>query len=224
MNNSIIKISNRFIFTPSLLHPKLRVLRQRGIIVVFTLIAVVLLLIASVALVRSFDTALSIAGNMGFKRDLVNQSERGISNAIKTVSSGGNLYLDSARWNSSAINNYSAVALDSDVHGIPNILLNDTLWTASNMNPTDITDTSTGISVRYVIDRQCPSVGPAGPLTSTCVLSNFLTLDAGSPRPYGTQTLPDGFRIVYRISVKVTGPRHTQTFVQSVITLPGTSS
>ena len=51
--------------------------RERGVIMVITLIALVVLMIGGIALIRSFDTSMLLAGNLAFRRDLVNQgSER----------------------------------------------------------------------------------------------------------------------------------------------------
>ena len=47
--------------------------RQRGVIMIITLIALIVLLISGAALIRSFDTSMLLAGNLAFKRDLVNQ-------------------------------------------------------------------------------------------------------------------------------------------------------
>jgi type IV pilus assembly protein PilX len=185
---------------------------QSGIIVVFTLIAVVLLLIASVALVRSFDTSLNIAGNMGFKRDLVNQSERGIARAVSGMSIGGALADETLRQNNAPAENYSATTLASDLHGIPNILINDNDWAASGtMTMLDITDTNSQIRIRYVIDRLCVDFGPATP--ASCAVSVPIPTGGSDAlnRPIAN-TLP-----VYRISVRIRGPRNTQSFVQSSI-------
>lgn len=189
--------------------------RQDGIIVVFAMLAVVLLLIASVALVRSFDTSLTLSGNMAFKRDLVNQSERAMAAAIASVSAGGALASESLRQNHSPANNYSATTLASEVHGIPTILIDDSAWAASGMKLPDLTDGGAlGITVRYAIDRLCTATGPSS--TVNCAISALGADKAGTIwiKRAGGSSLP-----VYRISVRVTGPRNTQTFVQATVSL-----
>ena len=52
--------------------------RQRGVVLLFSLIALVIMLIVAVALVRSFNNSLFTAGNIGFKRDMQNQSEAAV--------------------------------------------------------------------------------------------------------------------------------------------------
>lgn len=190
--------------------------RQDGIIVLFTLLAVVLLLIASVALVRSFDTSLTLAGNMAFKRDLVNQSERAVAKAIAAVSIGGALASDATRQANSLTNNYFATTLTSEAHGIPTILVDDSAWTTAGLTATgDITDVTSNVSIRYVIDRLCLT-GTVASSTVSCAIS-ALGADKGGTiwiKRAGGSSLP-----VYRVSVRVTGPRNTQTFVQATISL-----
>src|SRR5690242_13385924 len=88
--------------------------RQRGVIALFTMIAVVVMLIVSVALVRSVDSSLIVAGSIAFKRDILNQSERAIAVARKSLSSGGALANDVTRQSDSPANNYSASILATD--------------------------------------------------------------------------------------------------------------
>ena len=195
--------------------------RQEGVIIFFTLIALVLLLIASVALIRSFDTSLTLAGNMAFKRDLLNQSERGVASAIKAVSAGGALALDTTRQSDSFSNNYSATVLSSDAHGIPDVLLDDTLWAATPMTGADIVDSSSNITIRYVIDRLCSPIAPAltaaGPSsTANCAIS---ALGADKSGTYWIKRAGGASLPVYRISIRVTGPRNTRTYVQSTISM-----
>lgn len=187
---------------------------QRGMILFFTMIAIVILLIASVALVRSFDGSLSIAGGMAFKRDLVNQGERGIAAGKKALGIGGALGTDAVRRAHQPASNYSASVLPSDGHGIPLMLLDDTLWNSAGMSLPDVTDTGSKITIRYVIDRLCNGVGPATP--TTCTVSTLGSDTGGTAwlNKAGGSSLP-----VYRISLRVTGPQNTQTFMQSTFAL-----
>ena len=186
---------------------------QRGVIMIITLIALVILMIGGVALVRSFDTSMLLSGNLAFKRDLVNQGERGMAQAITALTSG-TLASDPTRQNDLASSNYSATVLPTDLRsGIPLALFGDdptftAAWTAG-----DITDAQ--VTIRYVIDRQCSASGAYDASTCNSMVgvaadasgSNFLKKAGGGTRP------------VYRISVRVTGPRNTQAFLQNTVTL-----
>jgi len=187
---------------------------QRGVIVLFTMIAVVLLLIGSVALVRSVDTTQTLAGNMAFKRDLVNQAERGIAHAMATLSASGPLALDTSRHTNLPSNNYSASVLPSNARGIPEILVDENKWTSRGMEGADIVDNDTGIVIRYVIDRMTSAPG-----VPTIANSAVSYLEGDLAGTIHTQRAGNFMLPVYRISVRVTGPRNTQTYVQSTVSL-----
>lgn len=190
--------------------------RQRGVIALFTMIAVVVMLIVSVALVRSVDSSLIVAGSIAFKRDILNQSERAIVVARKSLSSGGALANDVTRQSDSPANNYSASILATDTHGIPQLLLNNNRWASSGMAGADITDSTSGVTIRYVIDRLCTTSGPSS--SAKCVVSSLGNDKGGSDflaaRKAGGESPP-----VYRISIRVTGPQNTQTYVQSTFSI-----
>jgi type IV pilus assembly protein PilX len=185
--------------------------RQKGVILLITLMAMVILLISSIALLRSFDTSLLLSGSMAFKRDLVNQGERGITQAITDFNSGV-LSADSARQADLKSVNYSATILSSNSHGIPQVLLGTAKFTAAGMSGSDITDSSTGVTIRTVIDRQCSVSGEFS--TSTCVTVPGYSDSGGTNwlKKAGAEYVP-----VYRISVRVDGPRNTQVFLQTTL-------
>lgn len=187
---------------------------QRGMILYFTVIAIVMLLIGSVALVRSFDGSLTIAGGMAFKRDLVNQGERGIAAAKKTLAAGGPLGTETTRQSNQQGNNYSASMLASDGHGIPKILLDEAAWSTAGMSQPDIADPISKVTIRYVIDRLCKDPGPASP--TVCTVSTLGSDTGGTAwlNKAGGASLP-----VYRVSLRVTGPQNAQTFMQSTFAL-----
>lgn len=184
---------------------------QRGVILIITLVAMVILLVSGIALMRSFDTSLLLAGNLSFKRDLINQAERGYSAATKALTTGGALGADATRQTDQLANNYSSTILASDSHGLPQMLTNDTLWT---MTGADIVDNTTGVTIRYVIDRLCNTTGPSS--VNTCVFTQNV-VDVGGSIGIARPPLPSP--IVYRISVRVTGPRNTQSYSQITVSI-----
>jgi type IV pilus assembly protein PilX len=139
--------------------------KQRGVVLLFSLIALVIMLIAAVALVRSFQSSMFTAGNIAFKRDLQNQGERAVTKVL-TEFRTGTLNTPSVRANPLIAKNYSAVMLDVDTHGIPLALQNNTTFAVVGDTANDITPTTDSSlpanqiqSIRYVIDRLCSVVG-----------------------------------------------------------------
>lgn len=183
----------------------------RGIVLPFTLVALVVLLLAGVALIRAMDVSLLQAGNLAFRRDLANQAERGFAMASTLLSSAA-LSTETSREAHSLANNYSASRLASNAQGIPTVLVNDSAFTTAGFTGADITDSATGVTVRWVIDRQCAATGSA--LSTSCATASRATDSAADDRYklVNAETQP-----VYRISVRATGPRNTQAFFQSTV-------
>lgn len=205
--------------------------RQRGVVLLFSLIALVIMLIAAVALMRSFNTSLFTAGNIAFKRDMQNQSERA-ADAVLTQFRTGTLNTPAARAATDNTRNYSALMLPVNAQGIPNALLtSDSTFDAAYTAPILYSDDAgQSVKVRYLVDRLCSAVGDETTLGAAgCVLAdnptpagsssaNLQGADRAPLCPTCSSAAPQG--VVYRLSVKVTGPRNTQSFFQSTFTVP----
>ena len=63
--------------------------RQRGVVLIFSLIILLILAIGAVALLRSMNSSLLSAGNLAFHRDLVNQGEQAVANVMTEFKTGG---------------------------------------------------------------------------------------------------------------------------------------
>jgi type IV pilus assembly protein PilX len=188
--------------------------RQGGVVLIIALIALVILMIGGVALVRSFDTSMLMSGNMAFKRDLMNQGERGMAQAIAALSAGA-LASEATREANAPGSNYSATSLASDAHGIPQVLLGNDATFSAAYTAGDLSDAASKVTIRYVIDRQCSATGAFS--ADTCTTTTATAEDKG-----GSSFLKKaggGLRPVYRISVRVTGPRNTQAYLQGTVTL-----
>jgi Tfp pilus assembly protein PilX len=192
--------------------PRRRVRRaESGMILLFTLVALVIVLVAGISIVRAMDVTLLHAGNAAFKRDLVNQAERGIAQAIRALNTGA-LASETTRQTDLPGANYSASRLAVNVQGIPQVLLSDAAFTAAGMTGTDLTDSASGVTVRVVIDRQCVAAGDI--TTVACATATADTDNAADDR---YRRIRDEAQAVYRISVRATGPRGTQAFFQSTV-------
>lgn len=200
---------------------------ERGVVLLFCLIALIVMLIGSVALVRSFNTTLFTAGNVAFKRDLQNQGERAVAVALDAVRGTGGLVTPESRSANRPALNYSARILNTNAQGIPDVLLLshadfDAAWTA----PAVPVPTGQSVQVRYVIDRLCDSDGLDSALGSArCqIVDNGPTGGSGSHLNTAEDASSGGagataLQIVYRISVRVDGPRDTQAFFQTTFTM-----
>jgi len=184
---------------------------QRGVVMVIVLIALMIMMIGGIALIRSADTSLLTAGNLAFKRDLVNQGERGIAKVIAVLKSG-TLATETARQADSLSSNYSSTVLASDSHGVPLVLVDNSAFTSAGMTGADLTDSTAGVTIRYVIDRQCTTTGVYD--ASTCMTTATASDKAGTSwvKRAGSESRP-----IYRISVRVIGPRKTEAYLQRTL-------
>ena len=216
--------------------------RQRGVVLLFSLVALVVLLIAAVALMRSFNTSMFMSGNIAFKRDLQNQGERAIEKALTSFRVGNPLDNDTARSADLPSSNYSAVMLPANVQGIPaDLILSDSAfaakWTAPDITPLNEPSLANqGVTIRYIIDRMSNLAGSCGALgPTTCIMagnkapaggsaSNLQNATRALPIPVAAgATAPKAVNTgtaVYRLTVRVSGPRDTQAFFQSTFTAP----
>lgn len=202
------------------LAPTLRAKRQTGIVMLITLIALVIMLLASIALIRSTDTNLLVSGHLSFKRDVVNQAERTIpviKQLFSTTSTPvGVLSTAVSRQQDLVASNYFATIQASNGFGIPTSLLDTSSAVFTNLAATISGAAGTGITIHYMIDRMCLAAGV--PNTTSCSISKSTSDPTGqnkqsSGKPAGVDTP------IYRISIRATGPRNTEAYIQSTFTV-----
>ena len=188
---------------------------QRGVVLIFTLIILLILTIGAVALMRSLNTSLYGAGNLAFRRDLMNQGELAVANVIAEFKTG-DLSTSSSTLNNVPADNYSATMLPSNSQGVPNALLTSGVLSAAVGTLPDLTGATSDVAIRYVIDRLCSATGtPTGAL---CVQSTAAPTGgtAGNSAVVKPPTAT-----VYRLTVRVSGGRAgTQVFLQTTFTRP----
>lgn len=198
---------------------------QRGVTLIFALIALVVLLIGAAAMVRSMSTSMLNAGNYGFKRDLGNQGERAVDLVLNQINTGV-LGSDLAREQSNTALNYSAVILANNPQGVPLALLSDAEFAAAGTAGNDITQTDMGVTIRYVVDRMSTAPGPVD--ATKAILSDAPALGADSLTPVENNSSPGvggpqvgaaPRKVIYRLSMRVSGPRNTQSFFQATFTI-----
>ncbi len=227
-------MSTRSIRTRSHLNPSRA--SQRGVVLLFSLIALAIMLIVAVALVRSFNNSLFTAGNIGFKRDLQNQSELAVARVLEKFQSADattGLGTTTLRAANAPTKNYSATILTTNAEGIPDAL-QDSNFATVGVATNDISG-GVNVTVRYVIDRLCAL--PGDERTSFDASSNCRLGDNPVPAGNGLDNLRNADRtitggassaaggashqsVLYRVSIRVTGPRNTQSFFQSTFTVP----
>lgn len=193
---------------------------QRGVIMIFTMIALVLMLIAVTAMVRSTGTSTAVIGNLAFRRDLTNRAELAISVAKTALNTST---LDTTT--SSVAAHYLPSRSDPPTtgnFGAPVLLLSDSAYKAAGYSCMDgngaaLADCAVpgadGVVVRWLIDRQCV-LGTVVFDKSAC---SYLTStkDAGGSSQNANRKPSGAARPIYRISVRVHGPRNNESYIQA---------
>lgn len=187
---------------------------ERGVVMLLCLVVLVILLAGGVAVIRSMNTSLFTAGNLAFRRDLVNQGEQAVSTILSQFKSGGVLATATTTDLPSA--NYKATMLATNAQGVPNVLIDDSTFSSGAGTAADLTGGTPDVKIRYVVDRLC-AAGTGAASSTNCIQSSAAP-SGGTAGPIPPPTPPTA--TVYRVSVRVTGARNTRVFLQSSITKP----
>lgn len=206
---------------PSHARPR-RTTRQRGSVLFFTLIALVAMTLATLALVRSVDTNTLISGNLAFRQAATTSGDAGVEaavaamTAVQTANVAKNVYMDATHaFNvTSATTGYYSNA-DSALS-----LTADTTWT-DDTSSNAVIDGS-GNTYRYIIQRMCRTANQVLSKPN-CLFSGTAKDNSGKeiPLPSGVCNGPGcptaGQSPQYRVTVRVTGPKSTVSYIQAVV-------
>jgi len=189
---------------------------QRGVVLFLALIALVAMSLAAAALVRSVDSGVLVAGNLAFKQSAILSAETGIAKAYKYITD-----------NSSILNTQESGGYYAAFNDSINLTANST-WTAANSIAVikDIDDLS-GNETRYIVQRMCRETNVAKTEKAQKCLTG--TGDA-APSSKGGKSEGGGAggggydfdtggddAVVYRVTVRVTGPKNTFSYLQAFI-------
>jgi type IV pilus assembly protein PilX len=185
--------------------------RQRGVVLLIALIMLVAMSLAGVALIRSVDTTVVVAGNLAFSQSAVQSADRGISEAAKwlEVQNSG-----PALSTTDEANGYfsSPPNPEPDWHALAT-------WTGASKLVNNGTADASGNVVRYVIHRMCatPGVGWNG---NQCARAPGKVGEKGQSQTTTSLPFEGTPMLFYRITARVDGARNTVSVVQSSVMLP----
>lgn len=207
--------------------------KQNGVVLIITLIVLVAMTLAAIALVRSIDTGNVVAGNMAFKQGATQSGDAGTEAALVWLSGIAGI---ATSYNDIPEQGYYATSQEildpTGNNGDPNHALID--WdgndcndavangTASNCiepfpaNPGDAVPNTAGYIVQYVIHRLCPSTG----LPNNCASTTSTVAGTSSgAKDYTSKGGLSGESEVeyYRITTRVKGPRNTIGYIETIV-------
>jgi len=192
---------------------------QQGIVLFFALIALVVMMLAAVALIRSVDTDTAVAGNLAFKQSATTSADSGIETAFALLADPAlNKEVNSV---ANAASGYFATSEERNLTGS---LTTPVPFTWDNSNSALATGTgfdsgkdASGNTIRYVVERMCSNAGV--PSETTC-MSGYGSSGSGK-NPYGEYIPPPpGMQVpspVYRVTARVVGPKNTISYIQAYL-------
>ncbi len=195
-----------------------RMKKQSGVVLFIALIVLVALTMAGIALVRSVDTSNVISGNLAFKQSTLQAADLGVEAAAGALPTIVATTLDNVVTpTGSGTYWYYPTRREDDASGVPTTKEYGAGGSATAINWTNVPDaaTSTGNTVKVVIDRLCQGPPPVTDIEGKCFAD--AGTGGGTKKAHGTQ-FTGATTTYYRVTVRVTGPRNTTSMVQAILT------
>lgn len=210
---------------------RLHAIKQRGVVLFLALMALVVMSLAAVALIRSVDTSSLIAGNLAFKQAATTSADAGVEAAITSITGmvAGSAGLDIMNATGHLLNTnnlavrpgyysyltnldlFAAATWDNDINNSNNNSVNSALL------PID----GSGNKIRYIIQRMCRN--PGAVKDADCLFATAVDDTSGqqikqiSDICEGPGCYFGGKTPQIRVTVRVTGPKNTVSYVQAFV-------
>lgn len=195
--------------------------KQRGVVLFFALIALVVMSLAAVALIRSTDTSTMIAGNLALRQAAITSGDAGTEAAmswLQTTQAGTALDIMQDITHPLNITNASLGYYSNVAHSDVADFYDGTVdW--DNSDSVAIGEDSSGNTVRYIIERMCRNPNQVAS-TANCLFASAEAniKDATQLQGYGgtTSTIPIQ-STQFRITAKIEGKKNTVSYIQSFV-------
>lgn len=191
---------------------QINIARQDGVVLFIALIVLVVMSMAGIAMNRSIETSLGVAGNLAFRKSTLQGTEKAMANAIA--------WLDNNRV---LLNRIGGVdPLTTGYYFAPTKTMGtDNAWTnAYWTNAFNAGTDALGNKLSYKIERMCEESTKAYADT-TCLLGNPTDTNTnnGNTATGGFQFQPPP-PLVLRITARSVGPRNATSVVQAYYQIP----
>jgi type IV pilus assembly protein PilX len=216
--------------------------RSSGVVLIFALIVLVVMTLAALALTKSVSTSNIIAGNMAFQRSATTSADAGIETAVTWLENNSGQTASTVNATicpvGGAVPQSTVLACDqnalvpgSSAFGYiahrqdPNSGESWTDFWNISLSPYAVTlpVDGAGNTVLYVVQRLCSGAGDTSSTSIDCTASPVPTggtCGSGSNCSSGKVNLnSSSSQVYYRITVQVTGPRNTQSLIQTVVAI-----
>jgi Tfp pilus assembly protein PilX len=190
--------------------------RQRGTVLLIALILLVALSLAGIALIRSVSTSNMIAGNLAFQQAATHSADVGVETALAFLLANSGAGTTTLHGSVLSGGGTRYVAYRQD----PATGVNwDTFWNtlagAGAVNT--VAADGAGNTVSYVIHRLCDNVGV--PIYPGCSAPPTDIGQSSGSLGGGVVQVTADKQVYYRVTVRVTGPRNTLSYVQAIFAI-----
>ena len=166
---------------------------QRGLVLVVALVVLVAITVAGISMIRSVDTASLVAGNLAFRQAATHAADKGVEQAVLMLQQKA---ADGTLASNDRTNGYFATLADAAV---------------------DLGEDQFNNRIFFVVHRQCATAAPPS-LGGLCVASPEI-MDRRGGQGIDDPSFDIATAVYYRITVRVTGPRRTESYVQSYVAM-----
>jgi Tfp pilus assembly protein PilX len=177
---------------------------ERGVVLFFSMIAIIALALAGIALDRAVAVDATVGANMAARMHATLLASEAIERAVATLFEAGTITDRSI--DDIAHNYFAARQSGEDARGVPSGLR------VVGGYPDDavVINAADRHRLRYLIERLCLAAGPA--TMDNCTLSPTSAPSAGGPGVPEPPRTPS-----YRVTVRVDGPAGAAVFVQAML-------
>lgn len=215
--------------------------RQRGASLLFALITLLALALAASALVRSVDTGAVVLGNLGAKKATAIAADRATQQAIRFLAMD---LTEATRLIDQPNQGYYATSKESyditgfegtdttrklvnwDVDGSCAYATSGTCDALTRPSDSFTVDLTARIEARYLITRLCGTAGidAKSPSNNNCAVALKASVMKDSSTGSLSMASGGGFELpnqqpLYRIVVRVKGPRNAVTYTETIVNL-----
>lgn len=181
------------------LRPIPPVSRQDGVVLFIALVVLVVMTMVGISIIRQGSMSQIIIGNLAFREGATTAADRGVELARSWLASQAGSALDVSNSAQGYVADGLASAFDPFSY---------THWKVSDQD-------SQRNTIEYVIHRLCPKAQQVTTNDNLCIVNSSNT-DSKEVHDYSNRGIPD-LMPYYRVTVRVTGPRNTTSYVQALL-------
>jgi type IV pilus assembly protein PilX len=190
---------------------------QRGAVLFISLIVLVAMSLAGLAMMRGVDTGAQIANNLAFKQGATMAGDAGVEAARTWLlnNPGATLYNDQPGV-ANGVGYFATWQQGLDFTNGDADTTNNFDWTTRAVA---LATDAAGNQASYVIHRMCDATG--NPASINCIRVTNATGSTSSSSKgaaaFGSYAISSPSQAFFRITVRVIGPRNTVSYVQAVV-------